>query len=111
MKLATLKNNSRDGKLVVVSRDLKHAVLVPDVAHTLQQALDNWEECKPKLEIYYNKLNQGDIQNTLAFQDQALASPLPRAYQWADGSAYVNHVELVRKHAARKCRKISGTIH
>lgn len=97
MKLATLKNNSRDGQLVVVSRDLLHAVLVPDVAETLQQALDHWQDCKPKLEAYYQRLNQGDIQNTLAFQTEAIASPLPRAYQWADGSAYVNHVELVRK--------------
>jgi len=97
MKLATLKDHTRDGKLVVVSRDLSHAILVPDVAHTLQQALDHWADCKPKLETYYQKLNQGEWHHTLIFQEQSIHAPLPRAYQWADGSAYVNHVELVRK--------------
>lgn len=97
MKLATLKNHKRDGQLVVVSKDLTQAVLVPDVAETLQYALDHWQQCKPKLEAYYADLNAGKIKNTLSFQEQSLASPLPRAYQWADASAYVNHVELVRK--------------
>lgn len=97
MKLATLKNNTRDGQLVVVSQDLQYAVTVSDVALTLQQALDNWAESRPVLENYYQALNAGKIKNTLRFTGQAIASPLPRAYQWADGSAYVNHVELVRK--------------
>lgn len=97
MKLATLKDKTRDGKLVVVSQDLSRAVMVPDVAGTLQQALDHWNKCKPKLETYYQKLNTGNIKNTLPFLEQFINSPLPRAYQWADGSAYVNHVELVRK--------------
>lgn len=97
MKLATLKNNTRDGRLVVVSKDLTRAIPVPDVAETLQQALDQWQFCKAKLETYYQKLNSGEIRNPLPFQYQPLASPLPRAFQWADGSAYVNHVELVRK--------------
>jgi len=97
MKLATLKNNTRDGQLVVVSRDLMSAVTVADVAMTLQQALDNWVECQPALEHYYQALNAGALKNTLDFTEQAVAAPLPRAYQWADGSAYVNHVELVRK--------------
>lgn len=97
MKLATLKNHTRDGQLVVVSKDLSRAVLVPDVAHTLQQAIDNWSVCAPKLQAHYNQLNSGKAKNTLAFGEQAIASPFPRAYQWADGSAYVNHVELVRK--------------
>lgn len=97
MKLATLKNNTRDGQLVVVSKDLSRAIQVPDVAQTLQQAVDNWEICKPKLEAYYQRLNSGLEKNTMAFTQQAAASPFPRAYQWADGSAYVNHVELVRK--------------
>jgi len=97
MKLATLKNNTRDGQLVVVSQDLTKAVLVPDVAHSLQQALDHWELNQPKLQDYYERLNAGKIAKTLPFKEQAIASPLPRAYQWADGSAYVNHVELVRK--------------
>jgi fumarylacetoacetate (FAA) hydrolase len=97
MKLATLKNHTRDGQLVVVSKDLSLAIPVPDIAKTLQYALDHWDECKPKLQTYYDKLNQGNLQNTLKFSDQTITSPLPRAYQWADGSAYVNHVELVRK--------------
>lgn len=97
MKLATLKDHTRDGKLVIVSKDLSQAILVPEIANTLQQALDNWEACRPKLEIFYAKLNAGEIKNSLVFADQTLHSPLPRAYQWADGSAYVNHVELVRK--------------
>lgn len=97
MKLATLKNNTRDGMLVVVSQDLSTSVPVPDIAPTLQDALDNWAECSQKLQACYERLNAKKIGNTLSFQDQAIAAPLPRAYQWADGSAYVNHVELVRK--------------
>ncbi len=97
MKLATLKNQTKDGELVVVSKDLTRAMRVPDVAKTLQQALDHWETCQPALEKYYQQLNRGEIQSTLPFQQQAIASPLPRAYQWADGSAYVNHIELVRQ--------------
>lgn len=97
MKLATLKNNSRDGQLVVVSRDLSHAITVPDVAATLQQALDNWSACEPELQARYEQLNVGKVKNALRFSEQTVSSPLPRAYQWADGSAYVNHVELVRK--------------
>lgn len=97
MKLATIKNNTRDGQLVVVSKDLSSAVVVADVATTLQQALDNWEQCNVKLQDYYNRLNDGKIKDILAFPQQKITSPLPRAYQWADGSAYVNHVELVRK--------------
>ncbi|MBB1486764.1 fumarylacetoacetate hydrolase family protein [Oceanospirillum sediminis] len=96
MKLATL-NQGRDGKLVVVSRDLKHAVIVTDIAPTLQNALDNWSEAEPQLKAVYEQLNQGELENTLPFEQDKVASPLPRAYQWADGSAYVNHVELVRK--------------
>lgn len=97
MKLATLKNHQRDGQLVVVSQDLKKAVLVPDIALTLQQALDHWSQCKPLLEDCYVKLNRDEIKQIIPFQQQKIHSPLPRAYQWADGSAYVNHVELVRK--------------
>jgi fumarylacetoacetate (FAA) hydrolase len=97
MKLATLKNNTRDGKLVVVSRDLSRAVAVEDIAQTMQQALDNWSVCEPALKAKYQQLNDGEIKQTLSFQQQSIAAPLPRAYQWADGSAYVNHVELVRK--------------
>lgn len=97
MKLATLKNQTRDGQLVVVSKDLTTAIPVPDIAATLQYALDHWQTCKPMLEAIYTQLNQHQLPNTLQFTEQAIAAPLPRAYQWADGSAYVNHVELVRK--------------
>ncbi len=97
MKLATLKNNTRDGQLVVVSRDLTRAVTVADIAPTLQYALDNWAQLSPKLENVYQDLNAGNLNDTLTFNQEACESPLPRAYQWADGSAYVNHVELVRK--------------
>lgn len=97
MKFATLKNNTRDGHLVLVSKDLTKAVSVDDIATTLQQALDNWEACEDPLKDRYAQLNAGTLSNTLAFDQQKVASPLPRAYQWADGSAYVNHVELVRK--------------
>lgn len=97
MKLATLKTNSRDGQLVVVSKDLQTAIPVPTIALTLQNALDNWSECQSKLQEQYDLLNNGKIKNPLKFSEQKITSPLPRAYQWADGSAYVNHVELVRK--------------
>lgn len=97
MKLATLKNNTRDGQLVVVDKALEKAVVVSEIAHTLQQALDDWSNLAPKLEEVYHALNAGTIDNTIAFTQEGCESPLPRAYQWADGSAYVNHVELVRK--------------
>ena len=96
MKLATL-NQGRDGVLVVVSRDLAQAVKVPQIAATLQAALDDWNYCKPKLEAVYQRLNDGLEEGAFAFDQTACHSPLPRAYHWADGSAYVNHVELVRK--------------
>lgn len=97
MKLASLKNNTRDGQLVVVSKDLSLAVKVSDIANTLQIALDNWDVISPKLQNVYDALNKGELENTFSFEEEQCESPLPRAYQWADGSAYVNHVELVRK--------------
>ena len=101
MKLATLKNNTRDGQLVVVSRNLEKAIAVPNIAITLQNALDNWQEVAPKLTLIYNTLNKAvsntDMDGVIDFNQSNCESPLPRAYQWADGSAYVNHVELVRK--------------
>lgn len=98
MKLATLKDtSSRDGQLCVVSRDLTKAVKVPELAQTLQQALDNWQKIERSLQDIYRKLNAGEISSAVAFDEKQAASPLPRAYQWADGSAFVNHVELVRK--------------
>ncbi len=96
MKLASLRNG-RDGELVVVSRDLGTCVSVPHVAHTLQQALDNWQDAAAHLAQVYIRLNEGPVEGLMPFDARACTSPLPRAYQWADGSAYVTHVELVRK--------------
>ena len=97
MKLATLKAGGRDGTLVVVRRDLSQCVAVPQIARTLQAALDDWERCAPLLQAVSDALNAGTAQGATAFDATACHSPLPRAYQWADGSAYLNHVELVRK--------------
>ncbi|MBA5608427.1 fumarylacetoacetate hydrolase family protein [Duganella sp. FT3S] len=97
MKLATLKNGSRDGALVIVSRDLSRCVTVPQIAATLQYALDNWDAIAPRLEQTYAALNTGAVADAQPFDQLQCHSPLPRAYQWADGSAYINHVELVRK--------------
>lgn len=97
MKLATYRDGSRDGKLLIVSRDLTRAIAVPEIARTLQSALDNWEQLEPRLNQVYSALNQGTLEDEFTFDEAACASPLPRAYHWADGSAYVNHVELVRK--------------
>ena len=94
MKLASLKSG-RDGTLVVVSRDLALAATVPTIAPSLQAALDDWDRAAPKLAAAYEQLNGGG--DGFAFRPERCASPLPRAYQWADGSAYVTHVELVRK--------------
>jgi len=97
MKLATLNNKTRDGQLIVVNRELSLAVVVPQIAFTLQQALDNWAEHKPKLQQVYEDLNNNKIKDAFSFDVDKVMAPLPRAYQWADGSAYVSHVELVRK--------------
>jgi len=97
MKLATLKTGRRDGTLVVVSRDLVTCQAVPDIAPTLQAALDDWERVAPQLRAVYEVLNAGTAPDAASFIEQECASPLPRAFQWADGSAYINHVELVRK--------------
>lgn len=96
MKLATLKNSTRDGRLVVVSRDLTRCSEVGHIARTLQDALDDWEHAAPRLARVAEGLETGS-QPATRFHEHDAASPLPRAYQWADGSAYVNHVELVRK--------------
>jgi fumarylacetoacetate (FAA) hydrolase len=97
LKLATLANGTRDGQLLVVSRDFKHAVQVPQVAQTLQQALDHWLELAPRLQQAADQLEAGYAAGSLPFEAASLLAPLPRAYHWVDGSAYVNHVELVRK--------------
>jgi fumarylacetoacetate (FAA) hydrolase len=97
MKLATLNNRTRDGQLVVVSRDLMHCVLVPQVATTLQEAIDNWEHVLSLLQTVSDKLNRRALSDSFSLRIPDCLSPLPRAYQWIDGSAYVNHVELVRR--------------
>ncbi|MFN4023340.1 MAG: fumarylacetoacetate hydrolase family protein [Hyphomonas sp.] len=95
MKLATLKNGTRDGRLVVVSRDLTRATDAARIAPTLQAALDNWARLAPELESLSQQVELGSVP-TFRFHEHDAMSPLPRAYQWADGSAYINHVELVR---------------
>jgi len=100
MKLATLKDGGRDGTLVVVSRDLAVCAPVPHVAKTLQAALDDWPAAEAELREVYRLVNYRQIGRAVAFDPAAAAAPLPRAFQWADGSAYLHHAELVRK--ARK---------
>ena len=97
MKLATYKDGSRDGQLVVVSRDLSTAHYATGIAHHLQQVLDDWNFLSPQLQDLYVTLNQGKARHAFPFDPKMCMAPLPRAYQWADGSAYINHVELVRK--------------
>ncbi|MGA0940091.1 MAG: fumarylacetoacetate hydrolase family protein [Burkholderiaceae bacterium] len=97
MKLATLKDGSRDGQLVVVSRDLSQAHYATGIANSLQQVLDDWAFMAPQLEGLSVALNQGRARHAFAFDPAQCMAPLPRAFQWADGSAYLNHVELVRK--------------
>jgi fumarylacetoacetate (FAA) hydrolase len=97
MKLATLRTGGRDGKLILVSRDLTKAVAASDVAGTLQGALDDWAAKAPKLQQIAALLDAGRAADAFAFDPNRCHAPLPRAFQWADGSAYVNHVELVRK--------------
>ena len=96
MKLASLRHG-RDGRLVVVARDLKSCVAVPGVAPTLQHAIDDWSKTVPQLAPVYDLLNKNDASGAKPFDPKDCMAPLPRAYQWADGSAYVTHVELVRK--------------
>ena len=97
MKLATYKDGSRDGQLVVVSRDLAQAHYATGVANHLQQVLDDWNFMSPQLQDLSDALNSGRARHAFPFDPRQCMAPLPRAYQWVDGSAYLNHVELVRK--------------
>ena len=97
MKLATYKDGSRDGQLIVVSRDLATAHHARGIATRLQQLLDDWGFISPQLEELSQTLNHGKARHAFAFEPEKCMAPLPRAYQWADGSAFINHVELVRK--------------
>ena len=96
MKLATYKDGSRDGQLVVVSRDLSTAHYATGIANKMQQVLDDWGFIAPQLVDLSETLNQGKTRHAFPFDPAMCMAPLPRAYQWADGSAYINHVELVR---------------
>ncbi len=97
MKLATLKDGTRDGQLAIVARDLKTAQLADGIAPTLQAALDDWSFIAPQLEEIYMQLNTGRAHRSFDFDQSKCMAPLPRSFQWADGSAYLHHVELVRK--------------
>ncbi len=99
MKLASLKGPGRDGRLVVVAADLARAVEVPRIAPTMQAALDDWAALVPALEQAAAQLEQAEpgLEDVFRFEPSACAAPLPRAYQFADGSAYLNHVALVRR--------------
>lgn len=97
MKLASLKSSSRDGELCVVNKALTKALKVDKIAKTMQFAIENWDIIAPQLQEIYEQLNSVQIKDSFDFKAADFCSPLPRAYQWLDGSAYVNHVELVRK--------------
>ena len=97
MKLATYKDGSRDGQLVVVSRDLSTAHYATGIASKLQHVLDDWNFVSPQLQDLSDSLNSGKARHAFPFNPAQCMAPLPRAYQWADGSAFINHVELVRK--------------
>jgi len=97
MKLASLKTGGRDGSLIVVSRNLQHFVSAADISPTLQVALDNWQQAAPRLNVRYEELNQGTCKDIRIMNVRALAAPLPRAFEFVDGSAYLPHVERVRK--------------
>jgi fumarylacetoacetate (FAA) hydrolase len=97
MKLATLKDGSRDGQLAVVARDLKTAHIADGIAPTLQAALDDWPFIAPQLDALYTELNAGRARRPFEFDAARCMAPLPRAFQWVNGAAYLNHVELVHK--------------
>jgi fumarylacetoacetate (FAA) hydrolase len=97
MKLATYKDGSRDGQLLVVSRDLHSAHFATGIATRMQQLLDDWNFLSPQLEDLYQTLNQGKARHAFAFEPRCCMAPLPRAYQWADGSAFPNHIDLLSR--------------
>lgn len=101
MKLASLKEG-RDGRLVVVSRDLSRAVAVPDIARTMQAALDDWAACAPRLQAVSDRLERGAVAGEFAFDPAMAHAPLPRAYQWCEGSVYLVHLERTRKSTNRE---------
>ena len=94
MKLGSLKSDSRDGVLVVVSKDNKKVIKATGIAETLQFALDNWEQCEPKLKALSDSLNNSSLEGEFDYNLNDFHSPLPRAYTWMDGSAFIQHVKL-----------------
>ena len=97
MKLATRKNGTRDGELLVVSRDNSRAVVAGSIAPTMQSLMDNWDGLSPQIEALFESLENGSCADAFDVDPASLHSPLPRAYSWIDGSAYINHIVLVRK--------------
>ncbi|MBA1289667.1 fumarylacetoacetate hydrolase family protein [Pseudomonas japonica] len=108
MKLATLKDGSRDGRLVVVSRNLSRAVLANGIAGTLQAAIEDWARCEPLLQQVYDSLNAGLAPHAFAFEPREVMAPLPRAYQWADASAFLNHGSLMERAYKLDIKKDAG---
>lgn len=108
MKLATLKDGSRDGRLAVVSRDLRHALLASGIATTLQNALDDWQRCEPLLQALSRELNAGEASQAFTFDPREAMAPLPRAYQWADASSFLNHGSLMERAYNLDIKKDAG---
>lgn len=97
MKLATIKSNSRDGSLIVVSSDNKWAVSASSIAKSLREAIENWSSVQPALKDLYKELNTSKLSSAFKIKEEQLHSPLPRSFSWIDGSAYIQHIKLVRK--------------
>ena len=97
MKLASIKSDSRDGKLIIVSSDNKRAVLAGEIMNSLREAIENWSTIKPELENLYKQLNEDKISSAFSLNPEELTAPLPRSFSWIDGSAYIQHIKLVRK--------------
>ena len=97
MKFATVKNDLKDGNLVLVSRDLSTAFSLAEIAPTMQHFLEHWKTLKPVIQPLYDALNRGELEGCIDFKSAKIMAPLPRAYQWCDGSAFLNHGELVQK--------------
>ena len=97
MKLATLKSDTEDGRLIVVSRDMRHAADASAVAANLYEAVRHWDRCSPRLQAIYEQLNSGDFASVFAFDPTLCAAPLPRSPQWCDASAFLNHGRLMER--------------
>lgn len=111
MQLATLKDGSRDGQRLVVSRALRMATSADAIAPTLQRVLDDWAFHAPQLAQLYDALNQGRARHAFALEPAQCRAPVPRAFQWADGSAYVNHIEPLNSRCARVWREACDLVY